>query len=133
MDNDNNNTKNFFRLEGCVHRISELDSGISRMGNKWHRLDLLVAVSLDRYTNYYPIILWNDRAISVHSRVSEGDNVAVEGLVNSKDYKDYKDGSTKYFINLSAYRVSILDKNISSYVADEVAVVDTNDDDAVPF
>jgi len=111
---ENNPTKNTFKLEGVVQRISPLESG-NKNGKEWHKLEILIAQQNGNYINKFLLTTWNDKAKSVSEKICINDILSVNVIVGSREYND------KYYPQLTFYNYEILLSNKNT----------NNNDDAV--
>ena len=121
-------SKNAFRLEGMVHRISPLQFGQKQStGKEWCKVDILLSMfSENNYrTYYYPIVLWGavaKKAIE-EKRLSSGDYISVVGQIGCHEY------NSNYYPNLTGYDINVITKG-----SGEVPAITKQEvDDDVPF
>ncbi len=56
--------------------------------------------------NYATVTGWGDLAGQIKA-LSKGDNVSAEGAIAGRSYIDKKDGSTRYFMDVTAKTISV--------------------------
>lgn len=90
-------------LTGKVFQISQTETGISRSGKEWSRQDFVIDTD-EKYTKKVCFSLFNDNC-DLLSDVSEGDKVDITFGMESKEFNG------RWFTNLTAFGVSLLEQN----------------------
>ena len=81
MEEINSTIRNAFKLEGKVHQIKRLISGVNHStGKEWLKLDIVLSMESKKHNSvyYYPIVLWNARAKSAAETIGCNDYIRIK-------------------------------------------------------
>lgn len=80
--------------EAHVLLVGEIETGISKAGNAWKKIDILLSVSDGRYENDLNLTAWNDKVDVVQSMLlRKGSKIQFDATIKSNKYGE------KYFTN----------------------------------
>jgi len=84
-------------VKGTIKKKLKLQSGTSKAGNEWQKLDVIITQS-DEYSKEVCITAFGDKAIESVKRFNEGDSVEVSVNVESREYNG------KYYTNITGWK-----------------------------
>ena len=84
-------------IKGTIKKKLKLQSGTSKAGNEWQKLDVIITQS-DEYSKEVCITAFGDKAIESVKRINEGDSVEVSVNVESREYNG------KYYTNITGWK-----------------------------
>ena len=84
-------------VKGIIKKKLKLQSGTSKAGNEWQKLDVIITQS-DEYSKEVCITAFGDKAIESVKRFNEGDSVEVSVNVESREYNG------KYYTNITGWK-----------------------------
>lgn len=103
---------NEFKLQGKLTEVLPIQAGTSKAGKDWKSVDFIV-----EYDTKYPkkvcLKLFGD-GVSLLDKFDIGDTVEVKFTPESREYNG------RYFTNLSAYNISLVETVKSQQVTEEI-------------
>lgn len=84
-------------VKGTIKKKLKLQSGTSKAGNEWQKLDVIITQS-DEYSKEVCITAFGNKAIESVKRFNEGDSVEVSVNVESREYNG------KYYTNITGWK-----------------------------
>ena len=108
-------------VKGIIKKKLKLQSGTSKAGNEWQKLDVIITQS-DEYSKEVCITAFGDKAIESVKRFNEGDSVEVSVNVESREFNG------KYYTNITGWKWV----NGNNELSDK-DMVTFDDDENLPF